>query len=121
MRFWEFADTDEQLALLRLIVGNTWDALEQYAMEQRGFAVRRRKPAKRKRQVKRTRLALQPRDFRVPKPKILPKPKPPAPPIKAKPKPAPLPLQRITAIKPIAAFSLQQHAGNAVKPVDKGL
>lgn len=109
MRFREFADTEEQLALLRLIVDNTWNALEQHAMEQRRVAVGRQ-PAKGKRRiVKRRRLAQQPRNFRMPQPKLIPKKSvKPAPkkPVAAKPKPQPL--QHKTAIKPIAAFSLQQ-------------
>ena len=108
MRFREFADTEEQLALLRLIVDNTWNALEQYAMEQRRATVQRQ-PAKGKRRiVKRSKLAQQPRNFHMPAPKLIPKKSvKPAPkkPVAAKPKPQPL--QHKSAIKPIKAFSLQ--------------
>ena len=109
MRFREFADMEEQFALLRLIVDNTWNALEQYAMEQRRATVQRQPVKGKRRIVKRRKLALQPRNFRMPQPKFIrKKAAKPAPkkPVAAKPKP--LPLQHKHSIKPIAAFSLQQ-------------
>jgi hypothetical protein len=104
MRFNEFTNEDEQLSLLRLIVDNTWAALEQHAMEQRRV-VEKSKPRKAK-----------PKRVRARKLKPLPVSRnvsrtPQRKPQLAKPKQVkqmPLPLQHKSAIKPIKAFSLQQ-------------
>jgi len=112
MRFNEFANEDEQLSLLRLIVDNTWAALEQHAMEHRRVAAKPKlRTAKRKR-------------VRARKLKPLPVPRnvsrtPLRKPQLAKPKQVnqtPLPLQHKSAIKPIKAFSLQQPIMPIAKP-----
>jgi hypothetical protein len=74
MRLYEFANAEEQLALLRTIIDNTWTAITQQAAEQQ------RAEAERKSQAK-----LKPRGRKAGMGKAIKKPPSPPPPSKPKP------------------------------------
>ena len=87
MRFFEFADAEAQLGLLRTIIDNTWAAIAKQAEEQKKAEAQRKATAK-----------LKPRKQRAGMGKAIkvPTPKPPPPPPKPKvantqPKPQPNP------------------------------
>jgi hypothetical protein len=78
MRFFEFADAEAQLGLLRTIIDNTWTAIAKQAEEQKQAEAQRKANAK-----------LKPRKRKVGMGKAIktPAPKPPSPPPPPKPKP----------------------------------
>lgn len=78
MRFFEFADAEAQLGLLRTIIDNTWAAIAKQAEEQKQAEAQRKANAK-----------LKPRKRKVGMGKAIkmPTPKPPSPPLPLKPKP----------------------------------
>lgn len=97
MRLYEFASAEEQLALLRLIIDNTWSAISQQAEQE-----------KRAKEAKKAKAALKPKNKRggksakamplpiVPAPVKKPKPlasptQPPANPTQLQPQPSPKP------------------------------
>ncbi len=90
MRFNEFSNAQDQLALVRLIFDNTWAALAQQAEEQRRAKTLAKPPKKSK---------------RISKPKIPapPKPKPPKPIAKPTVKAEPQRAQRFNTTLPKAA------------------
>ena len=119
MRLNEFADAEAQLALLRIIIDNTWTAIAQQAEQQK------RVDAERKSQVK-----LKPRakkfgkgtSLRIPTPK-LPPPKQPHPPLTkqpspqvAKPKPNPNALNAVKPLPPNNPQLKQPSTNTAISP-----
>lgn len=78
MRFFEFADAEAQLGLLRTIIDNTWAAIAKQAEEQKQAEAQRKANAK-----------LKPRKRKASMGKAIktPTPKPPSPPPPPKPKP----------------------------------
>ncbi len=85
MRFFEFADAEAQLGLLRTIIDNTWAAIAKQAEEQKNAEAQRKANAK-----------IKPRKQRAGMGKAIkvPTPKPPHPPPKPKvanPQPKPQP------------------------------
>jgi outer membrane biosynthesis protein TonB len=78
MRFFEFADAEAQLGLLRTIIDNTWAAIAKQAEEQKQAEAQRKANAK-----------LKPRKRKAGTGKAIktPTPKPPSPPPPPKPKP----------------------------------
>jgi hypothetical protein len=78
MRFFEFADAEAQLGLLRTIIDNTWAAIAKQAEEQKQAEAQRKANAK-----------LKPRKRKAGMVKAVstPTPKPPSPPPPPKPKP----------------------------------
>jgi hypothetical protein len=83
MRFFEFADAEAQLGLLRTIIDNTWAAIAKQAEEQKRAEAQRKANAK-----------LKPRKRKAGMGKAIktPTPKPPSPP--------PLPMQKPKASNP---------------------
>jgi len=87
MRFFEFADAEAQLGLLRTIIDNTWTAIAKQAEEQKRAEARRKanaklKPRKRKggmgKAIKMPTSAPPPPKPKSPSPQPPPKPKPKA-------------------------------------------
>ena len=104
MRFFEFADGEAQLGLLRTIIDNTWAAIAKQAEEQKKAEAQRKATAK-----------LKPRKQRVGMGKAIkvPTPKPPPPPPKPKvanPQPKPQPNPQL----PTAQQNLAQPYNGAV-------
>ena len=104
MRFYEFADAEAQLGLLRTIIDNTWAAIAKQAEEQK----------KAEAQLKAT-VKLKPRKQRAGMGKAIkvPTPKPPPPPPKPKvanPQPKPQPNPQL----PTAQQNLAQPYNGAV-------
>lgn len=85
MRFFEFADAEAQLGLLRTIIDNTWAAIAKQAEEQKRAEAQRKATAKIK---PRKRKGSMGKAVNMPTPKPPPpKPKPPSPQPPPKPKP----------------------------------
>ena len=108
MRFFEFADAEAQLGLLRTIIDNTWAAIAKQAEEQRRAEAQRKAYAK-----------LKPRNRKAGMGKAvsIPTPKPPSPPPPPKPKPKATNPQPSTAPKtalPTTQQSLAQPYNGAV-------
>ena len=104
MRFFEFADAEAQLGLLRTIIDNTWAAIAKQAEEQKKAEAQRKATAK-----------LKPRKQRAGMGKTIkaPTPKPPPPPPKPKvanPQPKPQPNAQL----PTAQQNLSQPYNGAV-------
>jgi hypothetical protein len=99
MRLYEFADAEAQLALLRIIIDNTWTAIAQQAEQQKRVDIERKAQTK-----------LQPRAKKSSKGTSIRIPTPPQPPIK-KPQ-APLAKQ-----PPSPLNKPNPNALNAVKPL----
>ena len=104
MRFFEFADAEAQLGLLRTIIDNTWAAIAKQAEEQKKAEAQRKATAK-----------LKPRKQRAGMGKAIkvPTPKPPSPPPKPKvanPQPKPQPNPQL----PTAQQNLAQPYNGAV-------
>ena len=104
MRFFEFADAEAQLGLLRTIIDNTWAAIAKQAEEQKKAEAQRKATAK-----------LKPRKQRAGMGKAIkvPTPKPPPPPPKQKvanPQPKPQPNPQL----PTAQQNLAQPYNGAV-------
>ncbi len=104
MRFFEFADAEAQLGLLRTIIDNTWAAIAKQAEEQKKAEAQRKATAK-----------LKPRKQRAGMGKAInvPTTKPPPPPPKSKvanPQPKPQPNTQL----PTAQQNLAQPYNGAV-------
>ena len=115
MRFFEFADAEAQLGLLRTIIDNTWAAIAKQAEEQKQAEAQRKANAKLK---PRKRKASMGTAIKVPTPKPPPpKPKPPSPQPPPKPKPKatyPQPMPQPNAQLPTAQQNLSQPYNGAV-------
>ena len=99
MRLYEFADAEAQLALLRIIIDNTWTAISQQAEQQK------RVDAERKAQAK-----LKPRSKKSSKGTSIRIPTPPPPPTKK-------PQTAIAKQPPSPLNKPNPNALNAVKPI----
>lgn len=115
MRFFEFADAEAQLGLLRTIIDNTWAAIAKQAEEQKQAEAQRKANAKLK---PRKRKASMGTAIKVPTPKPPPpKPKPPSPQPPPKPKSKatyPQPTPQPNAQLPTAQQNLSQPYNGAV-------
>jgi outer membrane biosynthesis protein TonB len=85
MRFFEFADAEAQLGLLRTIIDNTWAAIAKQAEEQKRAEAQRKANAKLKPRKRKDGIGKAIK--KPPSPPPPPKPKPPSPPPPPKPKP----------------------------------
>ena len=94
MRFFEFADAEAQLGLLRTIIDNTWAAIAKQAEEQKKAEAQRKANAKLK---PRKRKAGMGTAIKVPTPK--PPPPPPKPKV-ANPQPKPQPNAQLPTAQP---------------------
>lgn len=104
MRFFEFADAEAQLELLRTIIDNTWAAIAKQAEEQKKAEAQRKANAKLK---PRKREASMGKAIKVPTPK--PPPPPPKPKV-ATPQPKPQPNAQL----PTAQQNIAQPYNGAV-------
>jgi len=104
MRFFEFADAEAQLGLLRTIIDNTWTAIAKQAEEQKRAEAQRKATAKLKPRKQRAGMG---KAIKVPTPK--PPPQPPKPKV-ANPQPKPQP----NAQPPTAQQNLAQPSNGAV-------
>ena len=84
MRLYEFANAEDQLALLRTIIDNTWTAIAQQAAEQQRAEAERKAQAKLKPRGKKRGKA---KSIRIPSPPLPPNKKPQAPLAKQPPSP----------------------------------
>jgi hypothetical protein len=108
MRFFEFADAEAQLGLLRTIIDNTWAAIAKQAEEQKQAEAQRKANAK-----------LKPRKRKAGMGKAIkpPTPKPPSPPPPPKPKPKatnPQPTSAPNSALPTTQQNLAQPYNGAV-------
>lgn len=108
MRFYEFADAQAQLDLLRTIIDSTWTAIANQAEQEKRAEAQRKANAK-----------IKPRKRRAAMGKTVSVPirKPPSPPSPAKPKPkaaSPLPASTYKAALPTAQANLAQPYSGAV-------
>ncbi len=108
MRFFEFADAEAQLGLLRTIIDNTWAAIAKQAEEQKRAEAQRKANAK-----------LKPRKRKAGMGKAIrsPTPKPPSPPTPPKPKPKaanPQPQTAPNSVLPTTQQNLAQPYNGAV-------
>jgi hypothetical protein len=108
MRFFEFADAEAQLGLLRTIIDNTWAAIAKQAEEQKRAEAQRKANAK-----------LKPRKRKAGMGKAIktPTPKPPSPPPPPKPKPKaanPQPTSASNSALPTTQQNLAQPYNGAV-------
>ena len=108
MRFFEFADAEAQLGLLRTIIDNTWAAIAKQAEEQKQAEAQRKANAK-----------LKPRKRKAGMGKAIktPTPKPPSPQPPPKPKPKainPQPTPQPNAQLPTTQQNLSQPYNGAV-------
>ena len=104
MRFFEFADAEAQLGLLRTIIDNTWAAIAKQAEEQKKAEAQRKATAKLKPRKQRAGIG---KAIKVPTPK--PPPPPPKPKV-ANPQPKPQPNPQL----PTAQQNLAQPYNGAV-------
>lgn len=104
MRFFEFADAEAQLGLLRTIIDNTWAAIAKQAEEQKKAEAQRKATAKFKPRKQRAGMG---KAIKVPNPK--PPPPPPKPKV-ANPQPKPQPNPQL----PTAQQNLAQPYNGAV-------
>ena len=115
MRFFEFADAEAQLGLLRTIIDNTWAAIAKQAEEQKRAEAQRKANAKlkpRKRKAGMGKAIKKP-----PSPPPPPKPKPPSPQHPPKPKPKainPQPTPQPNVQLPTAQQNLSQPYNGAL-------
>ncbi len=115
MRFFEFADAEAQLGLLRTIIDNTWAAIAKQAEEQKRAEAQRKandklKPRKRKGGMGKSIKT-------PPSPPPPPKPKPPSPQPPPKPKPKainPQPTPQPNAQLPTTQQNLSQPYNGAL-------
>ena len=104
MRFFEFADAEAQLGLLRTIIDNTWAAIAKQAEEQKRAEAQRKANAK-----------LKPRKRKGGMGKAIKRPPSPPPPPKPKPKAInPQPNPQPNAQLPTAQQNLSQPYNGAV-------
>jgi outer membrane biosynthesis protein TonB len=104
MRFFEFADAEAQLGLLRTIIDNTWAAIAKQAEEQKKAEAQRKATAKLKPRKQRAGMG---KAIKVPTPK--PPPPPPKPKV-ANPQPKPQPNPQL----PTAQQNLAQPYNGAI-------
>lgn len=104
MRFFEFADAEAQLGLLRTIIDNTWAAIAKQAEEQKKAEAQRKATAKLKPRKQRAGMG---KAIKVPTP--TPPPPPPKPKV-ATPQPKPQPNPQL----PTAQQNLAQPYNGAV-------
>ncbi len=104
MRFFEFADAEAQLGLLRTIIDNTWAAIAKQAEEQKKAEAQRKATAKLKPRKQRAGMG---KAIKVPTPN--PPPPPPKPKV-ANPQPKPQPNPQL----PTAQQNLAQPYNGAV-------
>ena len=104
MRFFEFADAEAQLGLLRTIIDNTWAAIAKQAEKQKKAEAQRKATAKLKPRKQRAGMG---KAIKVPNPK--PPPPPPKPKV-ANPQPKPQPNPQL----PTAQQNLAQPYNGAV-------
>ena len=104
MRFFEFADAEAQLGLLRTIIDNTWAAIAKQAEEQKKAEAQRKATANLKPRKQRAGMG---KAIKVPTPK--PPPPPPKPKV-ANPQPKPQPNPQL----PTAQQNLAQPYNGAV-------
>ena len=104
MRFFEFADAEAQLGLLRTIIDNTWAAIAKQAEEQKKAEAQRKANAKLKPRKRKGSMGTA---IKVPTPKPLP---PPPKPKVANPQPKPQPNAQL----PTAQQNLAQPYNGAV-------
>ena len=99
MRLYEFADAEAQLALLRIIIDNTWTAISQQAEQQKRVDAERKAQAKLKPRAKKSSKGT---SIRIPTPLPPPTKKPQAPSAKqpASPLNKPNP-NALNAVKPV--------------------
>jgi len=115
MRFFEFADAEAQLGLLRTIIDNTWAAIAKQAEEQKRAEAQRKANAKLKPRKRKSGMgkAIKTPPSAPPPPK--PKPPSPQPPPKPKPKATnPQPTPQPNAQLPTAQQNLSQPYNGAV-------
>ena len=115
MRFFEFADAEAQLGLLRTIIDNTWTAIAKQAEEQKRTEAQRKANAKLKLRKRKGGMgkAIKTPPSAPPPPK--PKPPSPQPPPKPKPKATnPQPTLQPNAQLPTAQQNLSQPYNGAV-------
>jgi cytoskeletal protein RodZ len=115
MRFFEFADAEAQLGLLRTIIDNTWASIAKQAEEQKRAEAQRKANAKLKPRKRKGGLA---KAIKTP-PSAPPPPKPklssPQPPPKPNPKATnPQPTLQPNAQLPTSQQNLNQHYNGAV-------
>jgi hypothetical protein len=106
MRFFEFADSEAQLGLLRTIIDNTWAAIAKQAEEQKRAEAQRKANAK-----------MKPRKRKGGMGKSIKTPPSPQPPPKPKPKPKainPQPTPQPNAQLPTTQQNLSQPYNGAV-------
>ena len=104
MRFFEFADAEAQLGLLRTIIDNTWAAIAKQAEEQKKAEAQRKANAKLKPPKRKASMGTA---IKVPTPKP---PPPPPKPKAANPQPKPQPNAQL----PTAQQNLAQPYNGAV-------
>ena len=104
MRFFEFADAEAQLGLLRTIIDNTWAAIAKQAEEQKRAEAQRKANAKLKPRKQRASMG---KAIKVPT--LKPPPPPPKPKV-ANPQPKPQPNAQL----PTAQQNLAQPYNGAV-------
>jgi hypothetical protein len=105
MRLYEFADAEAQLALLRIIIDNTWTAISQQAEQQKRVDAERKAQAKLK---PRTKKSSKGTSIRIPTPPPPPTKKPQAPLTKQPPSPLNKPNPNaLNAVKPLPSTNPQ--------------
>ena len=115
MRLFEFTNAQEQLALLRIIIDNTWQAIEQQAAQQ-ARAAAERAAAKPKRKSSST--SVKPLPIAKPPAAKSSTSKPAVKPTVAKPNTAPI--QPKAAVKPISTVKLPTTAQSAASTAKMG-
>ena len=117
MRLNEFADAEAQLALLRIIIDNTWTAIAQQAEQQKRVNAERKAQAKLKPRAKKSSKG---RSIRIPSPPLAPTKKPQAPLAKQPPsplnKPNPNALNAVKLLPPTNPQLKQQPTNTAINP-----
>jgi hypothetical protein len=105
MRLYEFADAEAQLALLRIIIDNTWTAISQQAEQQKRVDAERKAQAKLKPRSKKSSKGT---SIRIPSPPTPPNKKPQAPLAKQPPSPLNKPNPNaLNAVQPIPSTNPQ--------------
>ena len=117
MRLYEFADAEAQLALLRIIIDNTWTAIAQQAAEQQRVNAERKAQAKLKPGGKRSSKGT---GIRIPTPASPPPSKPEAPsakqPVSPNNKPDPNALDTAKPLSTANTQLKQMPTTTAIKP-----
>jgi hypothetical protein len=117
MRLYEFADAEAQLALLRIIIDNTWTAISQQAEQQKRVDAERKAQAKLKPRAKKSSKGT---SIRIPPAPPLPPKQPQAPLAKQPPSPLDKPdPNALNAVKPLSPTNpqlKQQPTNTAINP-----